>query len=189
MSYIRRLSNIVTNKSFLVLIIFMLVVAFWISKRVFDSYELQLLYDENLFKKMIEDVEFSKRSIFVAIYMFKSDGEGDASELRNSLIRAIDRGVKVYIVMDVAKDDITSEANIFTGEFIAKHGGIVRYDSPLRKLHSKLMVIDDEIVYIGSHNYTNSAFSKNNETSVRIVSKKLAKEAINYIKSIKTYDR
>ncbi len=189
MSFIKRLSNIATSKILLIITIFIFVVGFWFSKKISDRYDVQFLSDENLFKKMIEDVEFSKKSISVAIYMFKSDGQGDAVELRNSLLRAIDRGVKVYLVMDVAKDDITSDANIFTGEIIAKHGGVVRYDSPFRKLHSKLMVIDDEIVYIGSHNYTDSAFGKNNETSVRIVSKKLAEEAANYIKSIKTYER
>lgn len=50
--------------------------------------------------------------------------------------------------------------------------------------HLKVIVIDDRIVYIGSHNLTESALHYNYETSVRIVDHKLAMELIDYINTI-----
>jgi len=187
MSYIKRFWNIVANRYTFVFLLLAFTFVFWFYQKSYVSSDIIFLPDEYFSKKMIEDIEFAKKSIFISIYIFKPD-DGDARELKESLIRAANRGVKVYLVMDVAIDDITSEVNKNTGKDLEKHGISVEYDSPLRKLHSKLTVIDEEIVYIGSHNYTNSAFSKNNESSVRIKSKKIAKQTIDYIKNIKTYE-
>ncbi|MGB9731371.1 MULTISPECIES: phospholipase D-like domain-containing protein [Calditerrivibrio] len=189
MSFTKKLLSVVLNKGFLIGLVFILTILVWVLKNNQADDGVKFLADDSLIKEMLSDIEFSRESIFISIYMFKTDGTGDADQLKDALIRAAGRGVKVYVVMDVAKEDITTEANTSTGKELSNHGIMVKYDSPLRKLHSKLMIIDEKIVYIGSHNYTNSAFSKNNETSVRIISDKIAKEAISYIKNIKTYEQ
>lgn len=145
------------------------------------------LADDKLLKPMIQDIENAKKNIFIAIYMFKTDDyKFNLSNLiEEALYDALDRGVRVYVVFDKGrKDDITTEFNMDTAEELKRRGAVVRFDSPKRRLHSKLMVIDEKIVYIGSHNYTHSALKYNNETSVRIESADVANEAIKYIKGI-----
>jgi len=53
-----------------------------------------------------------------------------------------------------------------------------------RLLHSKLMIIDDEIVIIGSHNYTQNAFARNQEISVIIKAKNQLDRFVHYFDSI-----
>ena len=48
----------------------------------------------------------------------------------------------------------------------------------------KLVIIDDEIVYVGSHNWTESGLSYNSETSVRIVSEEIATIFKDYFNSL-----
>lgn len=145
------------------------------------------LPNEDILAYMIKDVVDAKDSIFIAIYMFKTTDDiyQKSGLLEDALIKALKKGVKVFIVMDIGKDgDITTEINKETADELLKAGAKVVFDSKDVRTHAKLMVIDEEIVYVGSHNYTHSAFKYNNEASVRIVSKGLAQDAVKYIKGL-----
>jgi phosphatidylserine/phosphatidylglycerophosphate/cardiolipin synthase-like enzyme len=45
------------------------------------------------------------------------------------------------------------------------------------------MIIDDKIVYVGSHNWSESALYYNHETSVKIVSEDIAKIFREYLET------
>ncbi|MEF3254096.1 MAG: hypothetical protein K6348_00805 [Deferribacterales bacterium] len=189
MNFIQKLLNRSTIKYILILFIFVTIISFWFNSYVKSSNDIIFLSDYQFIDSIIKDIENSEKNIYIAIFYFKTDRKNKATELKQSLIRAKDRGVEIYVVMEQSdKDEITNEVNYLTGKDLEKHGIIVRYDSPFRKLHAKLTIIDEKIVYIGSHNYTNAALTNNKETSVRILSTKIAKEAINYIKSIETFE-
>lgn len=154
-----------------------------------ETYDAKVTFlpNEHLLTSMIEDVAGAKDSIYIAIYMFKTTDNRyqESTLLEDSLIMALKNGVKVFVVMDFGKDDdITTEINKETADELLKAGAKVVFDSKSVRTHAKLMVVDKEITYIGSHNYTHSAFKYNNETSVRIVSKGLAQDAIRYIKGL-----
>lgn len=145
------------------------------------------LKNAEVLNSMIADVLDAKRSIYIAIYMFKTTESSyqKSTLLEEALFKALKNGVKVFILMDMGKDDdITTEINKETGRELREKGATVVFDSKETKTHAKLMVIDEEITYIGSHNYTHSAFNYNNETTARITSEEFASEAIEYIKSI-----
>ena len=153
------------------------------------SYEAKatFLKNEEVLNSMVEDVLGAKRSIFIAIYMFKTDDSTyqKSTLLQEAIFKALKNGVKVFVLMDIGKDgDITTEMNEETGEELRKKGATVVFDSKDTKTHAKLMVIDEKITYVGSHNYTHSAFNYNNETTARIESGGFALEAIKYIKEI-----
>jgi phosphatidylserine/phosphatidylglycerophosphate/cardiolipin synthase-like enzyme len=66
-----------------------------------------------------------------------------------------------------------------------RRGGVkVLFDDPRRTTHVKATVIDDRYVFIGSHNLTHSALSRNNELSVVIDSPELAREVTAYLKDL-----
>ena len=59
------------------------------------------------------------------------------------------------------------------------------YDSPSRTTHAKLMVVDEQIILLGSTNWTYNALSSNNEVAVRIRSKEAAKDVVEYFNKVK----
>ncbi|MDR2868843.1 MAG: phospholipase D-like domain-containing protein [Deferribacteraceae bacterium] len=146
--------------------------------------------DDEFLPMLVHDIANAESSIVCSIYMFKTDGENnDTTKLiLDSMVDALSRGVSVYILMDVGegKDDFSAKYNEPTGKVLEEAGATVIYDDPQRRLHTKLFVLDDEITYIGSHNYTYSALKRNAESSVRIKSREIAIEAVNYIKSTAT---
>lgn len=151
----------------------------------------EFLVDKAYLTRFVADVGEAKLSITCAMYMFKFDGylKNNLQEptplLAAAFIDAAKRGVNVSMIFDEGKaDEITTKYNQDTAEHLIKNGVKVIFDSPGRRLHSKLCVIDNKILFIGSHNYTFSAMSRNSETSARIVSKDMANDASKYFKSI-----
>jgi len=47
----------------------------------------------------------------------------------------------------------------------------------------KLIVIDGKVVYVGPHNWSESALYYNHEISVKMVSKEVAKRLLDYLKN------
>ncbi len=107
--------------------------------------------------RMIEDITHAQRRIRVAIYHLTSE------PLTEALIDAHRSGIDVEVYTD--------DGHAGDTEMVAlKNGGIsVRDDGDDGALmHDKFMIIDSQIVWSGSTNYTPSAFYKNDENAVRI---------------------
>jgi phosphatidylserine/phosphatidylglycerophosphate/cardiolipin synthase-like enzyme len=60
----------------------------------------------------------------------------------------------------------------------------VRLDYETDTDHMKLVIIDDNIVYVGSHNWSESRLYYNHETSVKIVSENIAQVFKTYFGTI-----
>lgn len=143
--------------------------------------------NENYLPSILKDIESAQSRIYIAMFFFKTDGRKNnpSTKIERALMRAASKGINVNIVLEKSgrKKDLSTKVNKNTAKYLKKAGVHVRFDGDKNKLHSKAVVIDN-IVYIGSHNYTRSAMSYNHETSVRITSDKLAEEVIQYIKDI-----
>ena len=142
------------------------------------------LPDEKFLPSIVRDIGEAESEITCSLYMFKTDGNSSDSTglILDGMLNALNRGVKVSLLFDEGKDDdITTEFNTYTGKVLEKAGALVVFDDPERRLHTKMCVIDSDISYIGSHNYTFSAFRRNAETTVRIKSAEIAREARQYI--------
>jgi len=88
----------------------------------------------------------------------------------NALIVANRKGVEVKAV--VQKSLIT--------EILRRENVKVRKIQSGRVLHTKLMIIDDKIAILGSHNYTMNAFNINYEVSVILYDQEIVKELKGY---------
>jgi phosphatidylserine/phosphatidylglycerophosphate/cardiolipin synthase-like enzyme len=145
------------------------------------------LANEDYFAALIPHLTHAKQEIVVSMFLF-APGEHEsnrANQVMAALIGAAKRGVRVELFLDQAEDEeFSTEANRGVGSELRKHGIAVRFDSPGRTTHTKLVVIDRRYVFLGSHNFTHSALRHNNEASVLIESPKLAEEALAYIKHI-----
>ncbi|MHC1601010.1 MAG: phospholipase D-like domain-containing protein [Candidatus Nezhaarchaeales archaeon] len=76
------------------------------------------------------------------------------------------------------------EDNLEAYNYLKAHGINVHLDFESDTDHMKIVIIDGEIIYIGSHNWSESALYYNHEVSIRVVSKELAKLLQSYINSL-----
>ncbi len=119
------------------------------------------LFDSNslLFQSMLKDIEAATTYIYLETYRLNDDSIG--YKFRDALAAKCKQGVKVRILVDSWGTSVSS--SFFTP--VIKNGGEVRYFKKFkfffdfftknhRRNHRKLLLIDDNITYIGSSNYS-----------------------------------
>lgn len=129
-------------------------------------------------KSIIKAIEDSKTSIDVAMFMFTNKKIANAlieksKKSKENMIRVIvDKSFNNKVNPTGSKyRNLTKAKNIRT--FLAQ--GLPKKNKKSGIMHAKLLIIDDETVYLGSTNFTNSAFSSNFEILIRIKDKTTAK--------------
>ena len=112
-------------------------------------------------KKVIPLIDNAKKSIKACVYDWRwyVNDPGNSVQLFNqSIIRAVRRGVKVNAIAN--NDLIVSVLN--------ENGVSAKKIDTAGLVHAKLLIIDDDVVILGSHNFTHSAFVVNQEISVAL---------------------
>jgi len=120
-------------------------------------------------KKVIPLIDNAKRSIYIMVYEWNWYPDQIGAQIQifnNAIIRAKQRGVDVRAVVWNKKI-----SNILEEQHIR-----IKWIHESKLLHIKLMIIDDKIAILGSHNYTKNAFDFNFETSVILNDEKTALE-------------
>lgn len=145
--------------------------------------ELIFLPKKTYFDAVHNALKEAKESIYVMMYVLMA-GEGPAypeNILIQDLIDAKKKGLKVKVILDESvKDFDESVLNTKAYQRLLENGVDVRFDAPYKTTHVKLIVIDEYITILGSHNWSLTAFQLNNESSVLIKSKRLAQNFITY---------
>lgn len=110
----------------------------------------------------------AKTSIYFLAYSFTSDPLGEAVRERAAA------GVKVAGVMDADQfhSNLGTEYDAFRAEGLA-----VRLDRNPGQMHEKLIIIDGQIVVVGSYNFTRSADTTNDENLLVIQDPQIAAQA------------
>jgi len=127
--------------------------------------------------KVIPLIEGAQKSIKIVVFdwrWYPYDIASPVQIFNQAIIRAQRRGVDIKVVTN-----IDSIIQILTSQKI-------QAKKPLtpRLIHSKMMIIDDKILIIGSHNYTQSAFTLNHEASVIIESESGLDDFIQYFNNL-----
>jgi phosphatidylserine/phosphatidylglycerophosphate/cardiolipin synthase-like enzyme len=127
-------------------------------------------------KKIIPLIDNAKSSVYIMVYewLWYADQIGASIQLfNNAIVRAKQRGVEIKAV--VWRKGIA--------DIIEKLGIKVKWIGQSRMLHVKMMIIDNKIIILGSHNYTKTAFDLNFEASVIIDDENIAKEFTDFFES------
>lgn len=139
-----------------------------------------ILKDEQYRKSLLEAFRGAQKEILIMTY--KCDyGPTLASRNLNPLIqelrRARGRDVKVWIILNFG-DAHSSIArnNRKATHHLEKEGIIVKNSPPGRTFHAKMIIIDGEAVWIGSHNFSESSLCRNFEISLKIEDPNLAED-------------
>ena len=154
-----------------------------------NSTKIELLLDSGYFpkvKKLITDANSSIRMIMFEASYYKKYKNSPSNQLINALIDAKKRGLNVEVILDVReKSDRTTKRNLVTGARLKKAGIDVVIDSEQVTTHSKLLIVDENTVVIGSTNWTYNALTSNHESSVMFDSKETAAELLEFFEKIK----
>jgi len=134
-------------------------------------------YLKNYFRK-------AEKSIVGTVYLVKTANypDNEPADLLRELIAAKKRNVEVNLVVDISNDDRdASEANMQAAELLRKAGIPVRFDTASVATHSKTFVIDDRYCFLGSHNLTHAAMSRNAELSIFLDSPEMARKITEFV--------
>ena len=152
-----------------------------------------LLEDNRYLDSLLDQIKKSQSNILISMYIFKTTGKktSAANKVKDALIKAAKRGVKVKVLLEVedGKSSTLNEENRLTADKLEKGGVKVYFDSPRRRTHVKAIVVDDRYTFIGSHNLTASALQYNKELSLMIDSVEVAKKTAKYIEDMMDRNR
>jgi len=145
---------------------------------VYHGAQLYILNDRDYYPTLMRYLERANKSIYIMMYVFKSDTDTIA-RIVDVLVRKAKQGVDVKVILENSIED-----NELTYQSLKSGGVRVVYDPKAVTTHSKLVVIDGYVVFVGSHNFSYSAMMKNHESSVMIVSEEIASAETEYFMSV-----
>ena len=113
---------------------------------------------------IVQSLNNARFSVLVQAYSFTS------TPIAEALVRAHRQGVKVLVLLDKSQ----KAYKYSTANLLAEVGITVSIDAVHAIAHTKVMVIDNEIVITGSFNFTKAAEERNAENLLIIRSRELA---------------
>lgn len=147
-----------------------------------------LLTNQEYFPALLNAIDEAKNEIIMSFFLFKAGVRKSSypDRLLAQLAEAVKRGVKVVVILENSggHDRTLDAENRLTKELLEKNGVEVYLDSPRKTTHTKVVVIDQRFILLGSHNLTQAALKHNNEISVLLDNPDLAKEARQYMQKI-----
>lgn len=151
------------------------------------GWELYALTDKEYYHSIMDDIEKANETILVAMYSMKYDPEDTfdwANDVIEELVYAKERGVNVTVIIEYRTYFGYVDYNLEAYNYLSGHDIAVKLDNETDTDHMKLVIIDDKIVYVGSHNWSESALYYNHEISVRIVSEVISEIFKAYFETI-----
>jgi phosphatidylserine/phosphatidylglycerophosphate/cardiolipin synthase-like enzyme len=121
--------------------------------------------DEPCAAKLIKFIQTATKSIDVAIYDINIEG------LVSALLEKTKAGVKVRVVCDKKQ----SQGDHSLVDSMVDAGINLKFGHQNGIFHDKFTIIDDKIIETGSFNYTNHAFTANQENQVYLSNEAIVK--------------
>ena len=145
------------------------------------------LPNESYFYLLCQKIEEAKDCIDICMFLFKctNNKKSWSCILKNELIKRAKSGIHIRVLLENSNyDPEINKVNFRVGKYL-KEKGISVYIDPLNiTTHTKMIVIDRQFAFVGSHNFTASALKYNNEFSVMIDSRDFASVAEGYFEQL-----
>ena len=153
---------------------------------------LEDLSDRRYLPRVIELIEGAARSIEVSLFqILLPEGEETHPVYRvlEALGRASGRGVRVRVLLNRSLDSVAGETvpmarSLAAYEFLTRRGVEVVFADTSKRLHDKLIVIDERWVIEGSMNWTKTALESNWESATLIDSPEYAAQKLARVRAI-----
>lgn len=128
-------------------------------------------------KKVIPLIDGAKFTINIIVYdwrWYQNDPGNPVQLFNQAIVRACRRGVKVRVIGN--SEDIL--------KILRSVGCDARRVISKKLVHAKLIILDDQSVILGSHNFSQSAFTMNQEVSVFIPDFPATPRLVSYFNSL-----
>jgi phosphatidylserine/phosphatidylglycerophosphate/cardiolipin synthase-like enzyme len=141
-------------------------------KKVESEYEVIPLMDKEYYPALRSAIKKAKKSIYVAMFvvsMGKSTND-PVNILLNELIAAKKRGVDVKVVVENPPSSGSSlyKTNEKVVTFLREEGIEASFDEPDKEVHDKFILIDEDTLFVGNHNWSKQSLTINRELSVMV---------------------
>lgn len=138
----------------------------------------------NFAKELIDN---AKTSIQLAMFFLLANANSKAKELLDAIIAAKARSVDIKVILD--KDDVgdpylSREINMEAFKILDDAGIAVIFDEANELMHAKTLVVDEQYVIVGSHNWTGGSFHHYEDISILLESKDLSSSYKNWIENL-----
>jgi phosphatidylserine/phosphatidylglycerophosphate/cardiolipin synthase-like enzyme len=151
--------------------------------------DVQVVTDAQYFQTAMKLIKQAKTSIHVIMFemaYYEEHPNSPSNLLIRELVSAKKRGVGVEVILEVREEeDRTSQRNRQTGKILANGGVEITYDPSFKTTHAKVLIVDGQLTLLGSTNWTYPALTSNNEVSILLRSKDVAKELTDYFNRVK----
>jgi len=140
------------------------------------------LPDRHYYYFLRNAIESAKYRIWGSIFLVNVTREHDYHLEVRDIIKLLSYkrslGINVRVIIGHSKTTpAIREADEIARRYMHSRGILVRrYKGTKTSTHSKYVIIDDDLVVLGSHNWTMNAFSKSKEDSIAIYSKEINRE-------------
>ena len=116
-------------------------------------------------KRIIELIKNANHYIYMPSFLITHE------KITEALIDAKKRGIDVRVIID-GNGTTTAHSK---HSILRNNGILLKTENYAGKLHSKMIIIDNEYLITGSMNFSNSGENKNDENTVIIKNSKIAK--------------
>ncbi len=138
---------------------------------------MQAIIGKQFPKVLIPLIDNAKSSIKIVVFdwrWYPSDSANPVQLFNQSLVRASRRGVHIYAIANSSEViAILNSVGVQAKKLVTKS-----------LVHAKMIIIDDRIVVVGSHNYTQYAFTMNHEISALYDDENSAKGFLEFFNSL-----
>lgn len=146
------------------------------------------LTNDLFFPTCVEVFNRATRSISLCTYAakyYRSHSRNPVNDFFNALRRAAQRGVTIRLLLngDFSNDAVRSN-NVFIIRYFKHPNFHAALAGKSTRLHSKLILVDDHICIIGSHNLSLRAHKTNFETSILIDGEATTREFLNHFERL-----
>ena len=141
-------------------------------------------------QKLTEIVGQAKYSVDVVQYQwvwYPRDHDNLLQKFNRGVVGVAGRGVKFRVILNIeASGHKITRENSHTQRILAEQKIHVKFGPQFPTTHSKIFIIDDQFVVIGSHNLSKRSVTVNYESSVLINSRAVAQEFKRYFETLWT---
>jgi phosphatidylserine/phosphatidylglycerophosphate/cardiolipin synthase-like enzyme len=141
----------------------------------YEDLSIVVVNDRDYVPFLLSSINEAEEYIHIVMYLMKyypQDTTGGVSQLQKALIEAAEKDVEVRVILEWSDYNSSLNAtNESTFVYLDAMGLEVRFDPSSVTTHAKLVIIDGRIAYVGSSNWSKSAFEDNNEVNARIEDK------------------
>jgi len=151
-----------------------------------SSYFEELLEDEEYYKTLLDVIKRANKSVYVAMYVIKYDPcerlkEDPVNMILYKLCKLKSKGLDIKVLVD----DTTYKSYYETIEYLKDCGIDIKLKpKEVSRAHLKVVIIDGRYLFVGSHNWTESALWFSKEVTVLTTDPKLISEALDYFNDL-----